>query len=84
MTADLRPIYVRQLDADRLAAQAERDALLAGMHELRRYLNSPKFRGERGPLRDYVNVDDVLLRMNETVSAATLAGDIARHGGIDL
>jgi hypothetical protein len=40
--------------------------LVEGIHELRGYLNSAKFREGRGPLKGYVNVDDVLLRLAET------------------
>ena len=68
-TRDARPAYVRRLDAERRAAQAELGALDAGIGELVAYLQSSKFATDR-----YVNVDDVLLR----IGAARSAGITAR------
>lgn len=67
-TRDARPAYVRRIDAERRAAQAELAALDAGILELVYYLHSPKFATHR-----YVNVEDVLLRISETRAAALQA-----------
>jgi hypothetical protein len=75
---DNRPAYVRQMDAQRKAAEAERDALLEGLYELRAYLNLPKYRDQAsGGLRGLVNVEDVLMRLNETTLAGVVAADRA-------
>jgi hypothetical protein len=63
---DKRPVYVRDIDRARRQAETEVLHLVEGIHELRGYLNSAKFREGRGPLKGYVNVDDVLLRLAET------------------
>lgn len=77
-TTDNRPAYVQRIDRERLMAEAERDAILEGLNELRAYLNSPKFRSlEARQLGNYVNVDDVLLRLNETTYAGVCAADAA-------
>lgn len=65
---DRRPAYVRQLDAECRAAKAELEAIENGLRELRIYLLAPKFSTNR-----YVNVDDVLLRMEEIRSAGLQA-----------
>lgn len=66
---DMRPAYVRRLDAERRAAQAELRALDDGISELVAYLHSRKF----APPHRYVNVDDVLLRIGEARSAGITA-----------
>lgn len=76
MMTDNRPLYVRRLDAERKAAQAELKALQEGLLELRAYLHSPKF---QGPCNDYVNVQDVLLRLNEADWSGLLAGEAANR-----
>jgi hypothetical protein len=73
---DNRPAYVRQLDSERRASQAEVRALRAGMLDLVAYLNSPKFHAPSDRM-GYVNVNDVLLRMDEFSTAATVAADEA-------
>jgi hypothetical protein len=76
-TTDRRPAYVRSLDADRRQARAELAAVLDGLNDLRAYLNSPKFRGSSDLRMGYVNVDDVLLRLNEATYAGVVAYDRA-------
>jgi len=66
---DRRPAYVRQLAASERALRAERDAQEEGLNDLVRYLQSPKF---SVPNR-YVNVDDVLLRLDEAKAAGLRA-----------
>ena len=43
MSADARPVYVRELDRERRMAEAELGALRDSLHELRCYLDSAKF-----------------------------------------
>lgn len=70
---------IHRLQLDKAELMAERDALLRGIGELRRYLLSDKFDSERGELAGYVNVKDVLLRLEETKSAAIDAGGEGRE-----
>jgi len=73
---DKRPLYVRRIDAERAMAQAELNAVLEGLRDLRRYLNSPKFRAP-SDRQNLVNVEDVLSRLNETTYAGVVASDHA-------
>ncbi len=57
---DNRPVYVQRLDRERREAQAELVGLQSGLLDLVNYLYSPKFAEHR-----YVNVDDVILRLQE-------------------
>ncbi len=66
---DARPVYVRQMDAERRAAKAELEALEQGLSDLVSYLHTPKF----APPNRYVNVEDVLLRIGEARSAGLAA-----------
>ncbi len=61
---DNRPKYVRELDRERVMAEAELRSLQASLYELRSYLNSPKFRAP-SERHNLVNVEDVLLRLDE-------------------
>jgi len=74
--SDTRPLYVRRLDAERQRVTAELEALQDGLADLRRYLNSPKFR-EPSDRQFYVNTEDVLLRLDESLFAAAVAGSEA-------
>lgn len=71
---DNRPLYVRRMDRERREAQAELAALKESLYELKGYLNSPKFRSP-SDRQGYVNVDDVLLRLDEGSYAALVAGE---------
>jgi hypothetical protein len=71
------PAYVRRLDARLRSVEAELAAVHDGLNELRAYLNSPKFRGDRGPLTYYVNIEDVLARLNDATYAGVVAADRA-------
>jgi hypothetical protein len=75
-----RPIYVERLDADRRQHLAELAELYSRLGDLRDYLNSPKFRAP-SERQDYVNVEDVLLRLNEATHFAMIAGEEARANG---
>lgn len=74
--SDTRPLYVRRLDAERLRVTAELEALQDGLVELRAYLNSEKFRAP-SDRQFYVNTEDVLLRLDESLFAAAVAGSNA-------
>ena len=58
--------YIKRQQADVERARAESSALRAGMYALRAYAGSDKYRpGESG-----MNPADVILRVDETLSAA--------------
>jgi hypothetical protein len=59
---DRRPTYVQTMDRQWREDSAELVAMHNGLWELRKYLTSEKFAKER-------SVNDVLLRMDEAVSA---------------
>jgi hypothetical protein len=62
---------------DQLASlTAERDSLLEGLTDLLAYLQSEKFAGP-GPLTGYVNTADIVVRVAEMRSNASLAGAVA-------
>lgn len=63
------PKYVQTIDRERRAVEGELQAYKQGLRELRRYLNSAKFR-EPGERQFLVNIEDVLLRMGEMDTAA--------------
>lgn len=66
----------QKLRAENAALAAERSTLKQGMEDLRNYLLSPKFAcGDR--LDGYVNVQDVLARLQEVQGAALTAGEDA-------
>lgn len=71
-----RPAYVRALEARAESAEAERDALRLGLEALRAYAQLPKFAD--GPderyTHPYMHREDVLLRVNEALTAGLEAG----------
>ncbi len=61
--------YIKRLQADVKRARAESSALRAGLYALRAYAGSDKYQpGEPG-----MNPADVMLRVDETLSAANEA-----------
>ncbi len=61
--------YIKRLQADVECARAESSALRAGLYALRAYAYSDKYQpGEPG-----MNPDDVSLRVDDTLSAASAA-----------
>jgi len=79
MSADARPVYVRELDRERRMAEAELGALRDSLHELRCYLHSAKFApsADASAGGEYVHRADVLLRLDEAGAAALAAGGLA-------
>lgn len=68
--------YIKRLQADIARLTAERDALQAGLEDIRQYMHHPKFTcGDR--LDGYVNTSDILLRLREAQNTASMAGDAA-------
>jgi hypothetical protein len=69
-TTDRRPRYVQELALRQRQDEAELVALGEGLTDLRRYLTSPKFTNHDDVRYGLVNVNDVLLRLDEAVSAS--------------
>lgn len=69
--------YINQLQGERDGLQRQADTIADGLNDLRRYLQSDKFRcGDR--LDGYVNTADVLAYLRN----AEMAGIVARESGV--
>jgi hypothetical protein len=73
--------YIQRLRSENAALARELATLRTGLDALRSYFALPKFScGDR--LDGYVNIADVLLRLREAESAATIAHERGAESGV--
>jgi negative regulator of replication initiation len=57
--------YIKKLEMEIKEKNEKIEEINQIVNELRRYLNSDKFRAEQSDLQNYVNIKDVLIRLQE-------------------